>query len=597
MRPKFASFPLLIFFLIYIAFTSCERQDRSFIDVSEKYPIIENSDSTAFVRFELKYGENETKSDDLASGYKTENGFDNENGISNIIVVFVPASENNVNDFSEVMSMPIKSWIEFYEEDYINSGIITTVTKAVKNIALRKYHVIVVTNYQKLLTMLSEGMTVKDILELQESDLWKTNSDNSKREFIMSNINDDIIDFSIMSTRANPLKINININRIASRIDIGIYNNKELNIANTYLLNENGENLARVRITDVKAANILSESSYIIKRGASDKNSPISYFYNEAISKGYILDPWSRYKTDNAINGGIDIDGEKKDIGYLYKNYLSKDFDFSGSSLMPEKGEFIDSDGKSYFILDYAMENCSDFSSIKKAFTTCLVYKAKFMPYKLYDYSDNAYIISDNDNEDVDFYYSNSDKRACISLKGLMYPYFKPGIYADVFTPGFTISNSWKDVRDYISIIKDNDILGYKNYLNKILNNAVVTYKSESDKLTQSDLLNISWNSFEKSLTKTILESNGVYLYKNCDVYYHYWIEHEKNSSLDVSNTKYAIVRNNIYRMTVQSVKSIGYPEPYDPGNSDVEEPGDKSLIIKVSVLGWNIINHPDIIM
>ena len=49
--------------------------------------------------------------------------------------------------------------------------------------------------------------------------------------------------------------------------------------------------------------------------------------------------------------------------------------------------------------------------------------------------------------------------------------------------------------------------------------------------------------------------------------------------------------------MTVQSVKSIGYPEPYDPGNSDVEEPGDKSLIIKVSVLGWNIINHPDIIM
>lgn len=139
--------------------------------------------------------------------------------------------------------------------------------------------------------------------------------------------------------------------------------------------------------------------------------------------------------------------------------------------------------------------------------------------------------------------------------------------------------------------------MGYKNYLNKILNNAVVTYKSESDKLTQSDLLNISWNSFEKSLTKTILESNGVYLYKNCDVYYHYWIEHEKNSSLDVSNTKYAIVRNNIYRMTVQSVKSIGYPEPYDPGNSDVEEPGDKSLIIKVSVLGWNIINHPDIIM
>ena len=59
--------------------------------------------------------------------------------------------------------------------------------------------------------------------------------------------------------------------------------------------------------------------------------------------------------------------------------------------------------------------------------------------------------------------------------------------------------------------------------------------------------------------------------------YYTYWIKHADDGDDTAFGTmEYAIVRNNLYQLTVMSVSSIGDPEP-----------GDSSLTIEVAVKNW----------
>ena len=171
------------------------------------------------------------------------------------------------------------------------------------------------------------------------------------------------------------------------------------------------------------------------------------------------------------------------------------------------------------------------------------------------------------------------------------------GSESNPFDNKLTTNSSWGDVRNYIATIKDNDPLGYKNYLNEILKAATDKYYCESDKIGNTDIINLSWNCFESSLKGDILKKAGIKFYLKGITYYHYWIEHEKNSSITMSNTKYAIVRNNIYRMTVNSINNVGEPYPYIDIDDGFDTPVNRSVVIGISVLDWNIINHSDIVM
>lgn len=82
---------------------------------------------------------------------------------------------------------------------------------------------------------------------------------------------------------------------------------------------------------------------------------------------------------------------------------------------------------------------------------------------------------------------------------------------------------------------------------------------------------------------------------EGCDVflngwcYYVYWIRHAEDNSDDISPMEYAMVRNNIYQLYVNSISQLGTPEP----DSNVEEINTE---VHFQVKPWNIkdIEVPD---
>ena len=81
-------------------------------------------------------------------------------------------------------------------------------------------------------------------------------------------------------------------------------------------------------------------------------------------------------------------------------------------------------------------------------------------------------------------------------------------------------------------------------------------------------------------VTRLALQPHGVRTYEDAQCYYTWWVRHANDGNDETNGPmEYAIVRNNIYKLTVQSVYSLG---------GDV--PGDESLSILVYVNDWLLL-------
>ena len=75
-------------------------------------------------------------------------------------------------------------------------------------------------------------------------------------------------------------------------------------------------------------------------------------------------------------------------------------------------------------------------------------------------------------------------------------------------------------------------------------------------------------------MTDENYEDYGISLYKEGICYYTWWIKHSNDNNDDTDGTmEYAIVRNNLYQLTVTSVSGL----PLD---------GDE-IVIRVAVANW----------
>lgn len=90
-----------------------------------------------------------------------------------------------------------------------------------------------------------------------------------------------------------------------------------------------------------------------------------------------------------------------------------------------------------------------------------------------------------------------------------------------------------------------------------------------------------------KELHDRVTGPNKTETFLNGRGYYTYWIRHnygDKDNVVSGLPMENAIVRNNIYKLTVRSIKEIG---------NDV--PGDKTLDILVAVAKWNLLGEENI--
>ena len=101
---------------------------------------------------------------------------------------------------------------------------------------------------------------------------------------------------------------------------------------------------------------------------------------------------------------------------------------------------------------------------------------------------------------------------------------------------------------------------------------------------TAEALMNAFPNTFTKENQSAWGDIEGCDVFLNGWCYYVYWIRHAEDNSDDISPMKYAMVRNNIYQLYVNSIRQLGTPEP----DSNVEE---INTGVHFQVSEWDRIN------
>ena len=88
--------------------------------------------------------------------------------------------------------------------------------------------------------------------------------------------------------------------------------------------------------------------------------------------------------------------------------------------------------------------------------------------------------------------------------------------------------------------------------------------------------------------TRNVLKPYGVRTYQDSQCYYTWWVRHGNDSDDDnEAPMEHAIVRNNIYKLSVESITSIGGDIP----------PGDKTFNVSVYVNDWLVLPTEKIMM
>lgn len=579
--------------------TSCQRE----IILDEDFEAGKHKLIDAYLSFTINsLTDLQTKSNPTGgeNGDGNEVGLDNENKIDNITIVLYKG--DNIN--SAVNTLP--SAILFVSSSDILPGNTTTVQK----VKLEKsvYHVIVIANAGDLTSSL-EGKTMKEISDHIQQNAWINAAGGIITNFVMSSANDAQINLTTITTEAHPASAIVDVERIAARIDM--IPNQGVSGTNRYAVISEGQTVAYNTITKIKLINRITAGSYLLKRVASTVGSTPTYLGDESPSSGiqtnYVIDPWSSIKTKSNLAGNHfnkAIGGSGSDPATaLYSDYFNSSF-----SLNADNNIKSNISGKSFYILGYTLENTTSKESQLNGYVTGAMFETTYIPQKITNYNASTKkneII--NNSSAITFFTADNGNSIYNSLEGITFASVKTGQSSDFFSQVFTTSNTWYELQQYASLLNDNDLLGFKAYLKDLAKG-----KTQTDHLTRT----ISWTSFiqEKygysyngstvSLnnnnldTKSLLTQQGIKTYEGGLSYYPYWIKHSNNNSSESGIMKFAIVRNNVYKLKVVSFSGLGKPNPYNPDTDDPGNPSEETYVnIVVTVKPWKLIDHPEIIL
>lgn len=240
----------------------------------------------------------------------------------------------------------------------------TTVPREIDaSIVGKNYHVIVIANADDM-TSSCKGQKISEVRDLQMSKVCTRDADITKfSNFIMSSKKDATIDFTKEGSETDPYVVNVDIERLAARIDI-IPNATYDAASNAYYYDvKDGANvIGGFKLESVTPSKVLTKGEYLIKRVSSDKTvSSVTYFGEEKMdattkaSTNYVVCPWTKDRTGLTI-----AEAEGPTSFYNVKKTTST------STVV----------GEASYILDYVMENTT--TDNDEAYSTGLIFKGKY---------------------------------------------------------------------------------------------------------------------------------------------------------------------------------------------------------------------------
>lgn len=506
-------------------------------------------------------------------GDGTEAGQDYENAIASVVAFFYKGKQGINSDGTT----PVLATSIFNSVNYTigGTGVDRVYTTAAQQINLDngEYNVIVVANPGSDWWS-NRTLTLADVRDHIQTQAW-TLSDTKYTDFVMTSANDATLTLA-SNPESDPAKVTVNVERMAARLDY--------QAQNLYTCTDEQYQGATVEITGAALVNNLTAGSYLIKRVADDVNGTnLSYLGNETPESGiqtnYVIDPWTTVKTGG--NNSFTVNGVAgQPASALYGSWFEERSDdpnvWAG---YVQAGTEITTEGETWQRIGYTLENTTAAGETGSRYNTGVVFKAKFHPQGVENYQDGSTFFA-------------LGNRLFASMENMMtYVY---GADFTQFDNKIAACASWSDLKTFAASLLDKDPSGYKSFL-----------QGQDDTQDFNTVkANLTWKAYMLStcgygagmdganykvtldqngiVTRNALQPFGVRTYEDATCYYTWWVRHS-NDGDDSHNgiMEYAIVRNNIYKLTVESIYSLGDEVP--------GEDKDK-IILNVYVNNWLLL-------
>lgn len=356
----------LLALLLVMSFASCASDTTSDLPLPSK-------DMKAYLQVKVTVeGSGDTRASRATTGPKggedgdgREPGTNHENEVNSLTVLLYKSDKDDLSEADATIDYVYTfTNLNKVTTSSGRDATYTTVPREIDaSIVGKKYHVIVIANADDM-TSRCKGKKLSEVRDLQMSKVCTRDADITKfSNFIMSSKKDAKIDFTKEGSETNPYVVNVDIERLAARIDI-IPNATYVDTDKGYYYNVmDGTNVVGgFKLESVTPTKVMTKGEYLIKRVSSDKDvSSVTYFGEEKMdattkaSTNYVVCPWTK---DRA---GLTL-AEAEGPASLYNVKKTT----STSTAV----------GEASYILDYLMENTTTDNA--ETYSTGLIFKGKY---------------------------------------------------------------------------------------------------------------------------------------------------------------------------------------------------------------------------
>lgn len=433
------------------------------------------------------------------------------------------------------------------------------------------YNVLVVTN-PGADWWTGQSLTLADVRNHIQTTAW-TASGSDYSDFVMTSAADATLTLN-SNPESDPAKATVNVERMAARLDY--------KAEASYTCTDPAYTGATVEITGAALVNNLTAGSYLLKRVADDVNGVPTYLGNETPDAGvqtnYVLDPWTAGKTsaNNSFTIGGEANKTAKDLYGEWFGNISQDPNHWADYVQP--GIEVSDGTEKWQRIGYTLENTTAADAAGSDYSTGVVFKATFHPKGVANYQGGATFFA-------------LGTHLFASMEDMMtYVY---GADFSQFDDKIDACDNWAAVKTFAASLLDNDPSGYKAFLLGQDEAQDLAQVKESLKWSAYMLSNCGYSASLNEtykveldqngiVTRNALQSYGVRTYEDATCYYTWWVRHSNDNNDETKGImEYAIVRNNIYKLTVNSIYSLGNDVPGE----------DENIILDVYVNDWLLLD------
>ena len=300
-------------------------------------------------------------------GDERESGINKENDVNSLTVLLYKSDKDDLTEADAKIDY-VYTFTGLKSLSSTTGVTYTTGPREIDPVIVGKsYHVLVIANAGDM-TSKCIGKNISEIRDMQMDKVCTRNDDIANfTDFVMSSKKDATIDFSGKpgsgtGTESDPYMVDVNIERLAARIDI-IPNATFDGTSHGYYYNVmDGTNvIGGFKLESVTPTKVMTKGEYLIKRVSSDKTvSSVTYFGLEAKdadnkATNYVVCPWTKDRTGLTL-----AKAEGPASLYNVKETTSTSTAVKDAS----------------YILDYVMENTT--TNNTEANSTGLIFKGKY---------------------------------------------------------------------------------------------------------------------------------------------------------------------------------------------------------------------------